>query len=224
MPDLPTIVVYTHTSLIPATLIEAWTTAAQIALDQDFAPRWSGATLRYAAPGSLILPNEWQFVIFDHTDQAGALGYHDVTTTGQPILKCFAADCIADGANWNVTFSHELHEAIVDPQITRTAIVGDQEYAFETDDACEDDRFAVRVAGHLQSNSVTPAWFDPNGKPPYTIYPCAEITAPFMLASGGYIGRRQLPDGQWAQLFPEGDRTARQIKRPSSRTMRRFNA
>lgn len=220
---IPTIAIYTYTGLVPATLIQAWVASAQVALSRDFAPHWGDARLRYVAPGGAIDADEWQLVFFDHSDQAGALGYHDQTAGGKPLGKVFLADCIANHTNWNVTSSHEMHEMIGDPDIRKTVDHNSYEYALETDDACEDDHFAQRVAGHLQSNSVTPAWFDPNGQPPYTIYPCDEITAPFMLASGGYIGRRALPDGEWQQLFA---RVAgpRQIKGPSSRTLRRFSA
>jgi hypothetical protein len=225
---IPTIAVYTHTGLLPANLIEAWVVAAQIALTRDFAPHWSDAKLVYVPPGGTIAPDWWQLVYFDHSDQAGALGYHDVTPAGMPLGKVFIQDCLDDKENWNVTSSHEIHEMIVDPSINLTVTVKGsdgitRQYAKEPDDASEDDHYAPRIGGHLQSNSVTPAWFDPNGKPPYTIYPCPDITAPLMLAPGGYIGWREVAPaaGEWQQQFA---RIAgpRQVKKPSSRTMRRF--
>jgi len=220
---IPTIAVFTHTGLLTAAEIQACVAAGQDPLHRDFAPHYGDTVLRYVAPGELIQPDWWQCAFFDHTDQADALGYHDVTASGQPLMKIFAKDAIDDGVNWNVTFWHEVHEARADSSINKTVDAGGYQFAWETDDACEADKWGVRVNGHLISNSVTPAWFDPNGKPPYTIYPCAQITAPFMLASGGYIGRRQLPNGAWSQLLA-ADADPRQIKRPSSRTTRRFAA
>jgi hypothetical protein len=222
---IPVICVYTHTGLLPANLIQAWVAAAQIALTRDFAPHWSNAQLRYVAPGGPIEPDWWQLVFFDHSDQAGALGYHDVTRSGQPLGKVFIQDCLDDKENWNVTSLHETYEMIVDPNINQTVPVTIDgvawEYSKEVCDAPEDDRFGVRVAGHLASNFVLPSWFDPAGTAPFTGYPCPEITAPFMLASGGYAGRRQMPGGEWQQDFA---RIAgpRQIKKVSSRTLRRF--
>lgn len=218
----PKIAVYTHTSLIPSHLIEAWVAAAQIALTQDFAPHWGGATLRYVAPGGAIEADEWQLVFFDHSDQADALGYHTLTAANLPIMKVFAKDCIDDGENWNVTADHEIKEAIVDPNIDRTVTADEFEWAMEPCDPPEDDQFAVRVAGHMASNAVTPAWFDPAGVAPFTIYPCAEITKPFELASGGYIGRRPIGSA-WTQLMADTV-GPRQAKRATSRTMRRFSA
>lgn len=219
----PTIAIYSVTGLLPVHLIQAWIPAAQLAIDRDFAPHWSGATLRYVAPGTPIQLDEWQMVFLDHTDQAGALGLHDLTEGGKPLMKIFFADVISDKVNWQVTALHEVYEAIVDPDLTRTVIVDGIEYALEVADAPEDDSFAVRVAGHLASNAVTPAWFDPNGKPPFTIYPCPAITKPLELATGGYIGERPI-GGVWSQKFASETRTARQIKGPASRTLRRFAA
>jgi hypothetical protein len=224
--SIPTIAVYTFTGYVPADLIQIWVNAAQVALSRDFAPHWGDATLRYVAPGGGVFADEWQLVFFDTSDQAGALGYHDLTPGGKPLGKVFLRDCIADKQNWNVTSLHEVYEMIADPELDQTVRVTiddvEWEYAREVCDAPEDDRFALRVAGHLASNAVTPAWFDPNGQPPYTIYPCDQITAPFMLADGGYIGRRQV-GGEWQQQFAKVA-GSRQVKKPTSRTLRRFNA
>lgn len=218
----PTIAVYSMTGLIAGNLIEACVAATQVAMDRDFAPLWGGARLVYVPPGGLIQADWWQAVFLDHSDQANAIGYHETTPAGLPLAKIFAADAIADGVNWNVTFTHEIWEMRADPLIDQMVTYDGWMMAREVADAPEDDRYGQRVNGHLISNAVTPAWFDPNGKPPYTMYPCAEITAPFMLAPGGYIGRRQLPDGAWMQQMAD-DAGARQVKRPGSRTLRRFN-
>ncbi len=225
---IPTIAIVSYTGLLPIRLINLWLPAAQVALSRDFAPHWSDANLRFAAPGTAIQVDEWVLGFFDHSDQAGALGYHTETAAGLPILKVFMKDCLDDKQNWNCTATHEIYEAIADPYIDQTVKLTDAagilwEYAREVADAPEDDRFAVRVNGHLASNAVTPAWFDPAGVAPFTIYPCAEITAPFMLASGGYIGRRQLPGGEWQQFMARTP-GSRQIKAETSRTIRRFNA
>lgn len=227
---VPTITVVSYTGLIPINLINLWLPAAQVALSRDFAPHWSDAKLRFAAPGTAIQPDEWVLGFFDHSDQASALGYHTVTAAGLPVMKVFVADCLAEKQNWNVTATHEIHETIVDPYVNQTvAVIGadgiTREYAKESDDASEDDRYARRVNGHLQSNSVTPAWFDHAGQPPYTVYPCPEITAPFMLASGGYIGWREIAPvaGEWQQEFARTP-GSRQNKAATSRTLRRFNA
>lgn len=220
---IPSIACYTHTAYVPIALLKAWMAAAQMALSRDFAPHWGDATLRFVHPGEAIHVNEWQLIFFDHSDQADALGYHDVTPSGMPLAKVFLKDCIEGHENWNVTALHEVYEMIADPDLSRTVTHDGWEYALEVCDAPEDDHFGMRVGGHLASNFVLPSWFDPAGVAPFTAYPCPEITAPFMLASGGYIGRRRLPDGEWQQEMNDRPGT-RQVKGPFSRTMRRFAA
>lgn len=226
---IPTIAVVSYTGLLPINLINLWLPAAQVALSRDFAPHWSDAKLRFAAPGTAIEPDEWVLGFFDHSDQAGALGYHETTAAGLPILKIFIADCLADKQNWQVTSMHEIYETLADPYIDQTVRMTDAagvvwEYAREVCDAPEDDRFARRVNGHLASNFVLPSWFDPAGVAPFTGYPCSEITAPFMLASGGYIGRREVAPtpSEWQQEFARVA-GSRQNKAETSRTLRRFN-
>lgn len=227
--SIPNIAVVTYTGLLPINLIKLWLPAAQMALSRDFAPHWGDATLRFVDPGAAIQSDEWVLGFFDHSDQAGALGYHETTAAGLPVMKVFIADCLADKENWNVTSTHEMYETLADPYIDQTVTVAGadgvtREYAKEVCDAPEDDRFARRVNGHLASNFVLPSWFDPNGKAPFTGYPCPEITAPFMLASGGYIGWRETAPtaGEWQQQFARVA-GSRQNKAATSRTMRRFS-
>jgi hypothetical protein len=145
-----------------------------------------------------------------------------------PVMKILIRDVLADRSNWNVTAQHEIFETIVDPYVDQTVKVTDAagitwEYAKEVADSPEDDRWAKRVNGHLSSNAVTPAFFDPLGKPPYTIYPCPEVTKPFEIASGGYLSRREVAPsaGEWQQEFSRMS-GSRQVKADTSRTIRRF--
>jgi hypothetical protein len=218
-----TIAFIRETRLLTDELIVSYIAAQQIQLDRDLLPAWSlTAKCLFVPPGDVIPAGAWQCVFLDNSDQAGALGYHDVTADGLPVLKIFVADVLADGVAWTVTASHEVIEALGDPDIRKTAVAGGFEYAWELCDAPEDDRFSVPILGHHLSNAVMPAWFDPNGKAPFTLYPCPGIAAPFQLAAGGYIGIRPWPDGAWGQRFAMGARTNRQRKGPASRTMRRF--
>ena len=53
----------------------------------------------------------------DNPDQAGALGYHEITSQGTPLGKVFAKLDLQSGASWTVTLSHELLEMLADPWI-----------------------------------------------------------------------------------------------------------
>ena len=58
------------------------------------------------------------WVTSDDSDQAGALGYHDVTDEGLPLGKVFAGTDRALGLEVSVTFSHELLEILGAPRST----------------------------------------------------------------------------------------------------------
>ena len=214
-----------ETTLLTDKEVENFVAALTLQLTRDFLPAWGfhATAVQHDIVGGHVATGTWQCAFLDNSDQAGALGYHDLTADGFPLMKIFMQDVTNDGVSWTVTTSHEVHETLVDPNINNVVDASGFEYAKETDDACEDDSFAVMVNGVLISNSVTPSWFDPLGKAPFTIYPCNEITTPFGLASGGYIGRRTLPNGQWTQVLGRVI-SARQVKKLASRTMRRFTA
>ena len=53
----------------------------------------------------------------DDSDQAGALGYHDLTSAGLPMGKVFARTDLQNNLSWTVTVSHELLEILGDPMI-----------------------------------------------------------------------------------------------------------
>lgn len=216
-----TIAFVRDTALLTDELVRSYVAAQQIQVTRDFAPLWGvDATCVVVPPGGAVPAGAWQVCFKDHTDQDGALGYHDVA--GNPIAYVFVADDLADGVNWTVTASHETLEMLGDPQITKTVDVAGFQFCYEVADACEDDSLAYLINGHLMTDFVLPSWFDPAGKAPYTFR--NTIHAPLALAVGGYIGVRQLPNGQWTQRMAETVPLARQLKRPTSRTMRRFNA
>src|SRR5436309_8518800 len=59
----------------------------QTQIDRDFAPAWGiDADLQFIDPAQKIPPGVWVVGIFDTSDQANALGYHDVTDEGLPIV------------------------------------------------------------------------------------------------------------------------------------------
>ncbi len=208
------------TVLLTDAMVASYVEAQQIQITRDFAPAWGiDAECVFIAPGGAIPSDAWQVWFKDHTDQDGALGYHDVI--GNPISYVFTADDFDDGLAWTVTASHEVLEMLGDPDIKQVRDADGFEYAYEACDACEDDQFAYLIDGHLMSDFVLPSWFDPHGAAPFTFR--NSIDGPLLLAEGGYIGRRRLPDGQWEQLLA-AERSPRQSKRTTSRTMRRFQS
>ena len=65
--------------------------AFQTQVTRDFAPVWGlDADLRPLAKKDKTPAEAWLLGVFDNADQAGALGYHDLTKAGQPLGKVFA--------------------------------------------------------------------------------------------------------------------------------------
>jgi hypothetical protein len=171
----------------------------------------------------------WVLGIFDTSDQAGALGYHDITDAGLPVGKVFVKDDIKYGLSWTVTLSHELCEMIVDPYIANCVFMQNSNttgvlYAFEVCDPCEDDSLGYKINNTLVSDFVYPAWFEGFRKANSTKFDYrGVITRPFQLARGGYISRFVVgPNSQgWDQLTANTTPTARNRKGQNSRMMRR---
>jgi hypothetical protein len=186
--------------------------ALQKQVSRYFAPVWGiDADLRVLPKGQKPAPNEWWLVILDDSDQAGALGYHDLTSTGLPIGKVFAKTDLHYGEIWSVTASHELLEMLADPTINLTVFSETSQggsgllYAYEVCDACEADGFGYKIDNILVSDFVYPSWFESFWKPKSTQFDYAKkITKPFQLLKGGYIGVYDIRSGRgWTQLTAE---------------------
>jgi len=185
--------------------------ALQKQVTSDFFPAWGvNAQLNFVTTGSTPPANTWWLTILDDTDQAGALGYHDLTPDGLPIGKAFAGTDLKYGTQWSVTASHELLEMLADPNINLTVFVQDASttgtlYAYEVCDACEDDRFGYQINSILVSDFVYPAWFENFRAQGSTQFDrMNQIQDPLQLLAGGYIGVFNVTDGTgWQQQTAE---------------------
>jgi hypothetical protein len=205
------IAVINEYALLTDAVVQAAVNALQKQVHAHFAPAWGiDADLTYYPKGKTPPLTAWQLVILDNSDQAGALGYHDVTNTGYPIGKVFAGTDAQYGSSWTVTASHELLEMLGDPDINLTVFRESKDgssgtlYAYETCDACEDDSFGYKIDGVLLSDFVFPEWFE-DFHPAGTKYDYqGKIAAAFQLIKGGYIGIYKINSGAgWTQLTDE---------------------
>jgi len=185
--------------------------ALQQQVTNDFRPAWGvDAELTMVTQGAQPAPGNWWLVILDDSDQAGALGYHDLTADGLPLGKVFAASDLKFGTSWTVTASHELLEMLGDPNINLTVFVQNANttgtlYAYEVCDACEDDSFAYPIDNVLVSDFVYPAWFEDFRTQGSTQFDrMNQIQNPLQLLKGGYIGVFNVSDGSgWQQQTAE---------------------
>jgi hypothetical protein len=112
-------------------------------VSNDFRPLWGAdAALTTVAAGTQPPAGSWWLVLLDDSDQANALGYHDLTNEGLPIGKVFVASDLKAGTSWTVTASHELLEMLGDPNINlsvfvQTTTTAGTLYAYEVCDACD---------------------------------------------------------------------------------------
>jgi hypothetical protein len=145
-------------------------------------PRGRFFSRRRAAPST-----DWQFIYFDDADEAGALGYHDLTKDGQPVSKVFVKTTLDDNQVVSVTACHELFEMVIDPIANLWAEAADgTEYAYEMCDPVEEDIFLVD--GIEMSNFVHPSWFEPFKHPPGTKFDhLGLLKKPFSMTKGGYV-------------------------------------
>ncbi len=188
--------------------------ALQKQVTGDFAPIWgagTGAKLRFVSKSSKPDPNAWQGIVLDNSDQAGALGYHDLTANGLPLFKAFAGDDVRDGVSVSVTMSHETLEMLADPWLT-TAYQDPHGlfWAGEVCDAVEADQLGYDIGGVLVSDFITPAWFGIPGDPISDFK--GRLTAPFQIAPGGYSQHWDPHKGWVGAETPPGSRRERRAR------------
>jgi hypothetical protein len=177
----------------------------------DFRPSWGTDAELIMVPKNTQPPSgSWWLVILDDSDQAGALGYHDLTSEGLPVGKVFAASDLKAGTSWTVTASHELLEMLGDPNINLNVFVQNDNtsgilYAYEVCDACEDDSFGYQIDNVLVSDFVYPSWFESFRAEGSTQFDrMNKIQNPLQLLAGGYIGIFDVASGSgWQQQTAE---------------------
>jgi hypothetical protein len=225
------IAVVNRSQTLSDSAIEPVVAALQKHVSNEFAAAWGiDAELSFVGSNAQPGPGLWWLVILDNSDQAGALGYHDLTDEGFPMGKVFAQTDAQYKSSFSVTASHELLEMLVDPDINLCAI--DQNlpnvarlYAYEVCDACEADQLGYQIDGVLVSDFVHPSWFESfwqsaQSRPKFDQQ--GVIDAPFALQPGGYISVMDVASVRgWVQIFGDGGPSAANRAKVGSRRERR---
>src|SRR5579864_6520445 len=160
--SLPVIAITNASTCLTDAQVEAVLPALQKQVSDDFKAYWElDCTLSFLPQNQPLMPGWWQIAIIDDPDQAGALGYHEMSSTGTPFGKIFAKLDKDNGYSWTVTLSHELLEMLADPWIDYCVQAEDGKiYALEVADAVEADELGYEIDGVLVSDFVTPSWFE----------------------------------------------------------------
>ena len=201
---LPVIAITNASTCVSDLEVMAAIPPLQRQVSQDFRAFWNmDCSLTFLPGGQSLIKGWWQIVVSDNPDQAGALGYHELTNDGTPLGKVFAGLDIQRGSSWTATISHELLEMLADPWLNWCAQGTNGEvYALEVCDAVEADELGYEIDGVLVSDFITPSWFEP------TEVRCVDfkrhLSKPFELGPGGYVSTLNAQKG-WTQLTAEGD-------------------
>lgn len=200
-----------ESSVLTDNQVQAVVPALQTQVSRDFAPMWGiDADLEFVTKDQLD-SSKWWLIIFDDSDQPGALGYHDLNPKGLPLGKIFAKTDMQDKLQWTVTTSHELLEMLGDPDINLAAVMQpDQQtailYAYEVCDAVEADQYGYDIDGVLVSDFVYPSYFETMFKDQTVQFDYQnklKNIVPDMLP-GGYMLAWDIYSGSgWQQIFAD---------------------
>jgi hypothetical protein len=179
----------------------------QTQVTRDFFPVWGvDAVLDFVGHEEKPPASTWWLSLLDNSDTAGALGYHDLTSAGQPIGKAFVKTSKQNQTSWTVDASHELLEMLADPDINLCCMNnGSTLYAYEVGDPVQDDACGYMINDTLVSDFVYPAFFEPSrGKNSTQFDRQKKVNGPLTLAPGGYMSYLDFSSGQgWQQVTAE---------------------
>lgn len=165
--------------------------ACQTQVRYDVAQVWDIGNGAFIETRTAPVPGHWPVYIFDNSDVAGALGYHDYDpVTGMPIGKVFVKTDEQYGLQISVTMSHEILEMLVDIQCLDSVQCNPSNaaefWAKELCDPVEADADGYVLEGVRLSDFVLPAYFfAPTGSTGPFDY-MKRLTAPRTLRPGGY--------------------------------------
>jgi hypothetical protein len=204
---LPVIAITNASTCLTDVQVSAAIPALQQQVSLDFRGYWDvDCQLKFLSKDEPLPEGWWQISVTDNPDQAGALGYHELSSRGTPLGKVFAGLDLQSGGSWTVTLSHELLEMLADPWINWCAQGSDGKiYALEVCDAVEADKLGYEIDGVLVSDFITPCWFEPTQADRVDFK--RRIAKPLELASGGYISVLDT-GGAWTQIAAHGEPSA----------------
>ena len=202
--SIPMIAVTNASTCLTDAQVEATLPSLQKQVSGDFRAYWNlDCTLTFLAREQPLTAEWWQIVVLDNPDQAGVLGYHEMSRQRTPLGKVFAKLDLDSGSSWTVTLSHELLEMLADPWTNWCATGSDDRiYALEVADAVESDALGYEIDGVLLSDFVTPAWFEPTSADRLDFK--QHVSKQLELAPGGYISVLD-PRKGWTQVTAHGE-------------------
>lgn len=168
---------------------------------EHFFPAWGVSSIvRAAAVSGPAGDDDWVLELRKVPTVNGALGVHQVTATGMPLMFDFPLLDAQDGVPWTVTASHEVLETLADPWLRRGVQDDDGTWwAVEICDAVEMDTYVID--GVMVSNFCLPAWGEPPSSRPGVRYDHLGLCGrPWEVREGGYAQRFDASTDSWIQV------------------------
>jgi hypothetical protein len=175
--------------------------------------------------------------LFDNADQAGDLGWHTESPTGQVYGKVFVEPVLTNGGfaltgalTVSSVLSHEVGELWADPTCALWAdTTQNAAIAYELADPVESDSYSIAVGREptteiAVSNFVYPAWFDAQAPAGSRFDYLGNLKAPFSMNKGGYyvVMTEGTTSQQFGDEYPEWKLATK--AHPAARTARRMKA
>lgn len=175
------------------------------------------ATVRVAADPNDVLAHEWVVAYLPVAGPPGALGYHDRTASGQPLIHVFPF--LDDPAMRGLVETHEIIETLVDPTLDK--MVPDslgRLVAVEPGDPVETTWYplATRYGFVPVTNFATPAYYQPAQFPQAAYDFLGLLRYPGDILPGGY-NTVLTPGVGWVRVSNGGVRPYRDLEMPVSR-------
>ncbi|MGH9821713.1 MAG: hypothetical protein ACREDR_00420, partial [Blastocatellia bacterium] len=206
------VVVRNQSTLLKPADFERVLEAVRQQVANEFRDAWGISANVVARPDPMVqVPNDFDVVFKDKSDEQGDLGYHFEEDAGWPGAFIFVQDCIDNGDPLaSVALSHEIIEMLVDPGANQLASHDEEGqptkiFPFEACDPVEGDTYDG-LNGVKLSNFVTPQYFEDN-------WPAGSqkfdhlglVTKPFEIRPGGYM--EVMANGKWDTVW--GDKANR---------------
>ena len=218
-------------SSIAAAEVEAVLAAVNKQVSDHFEPAWGIRAWCSLIENDIAVPGDSVIYVTDEADVPGALGRHDLYSSGMPCGFVFTrlSDQVGDG--WSVTFSHEVLELIADPEINLLCKGPHPRQRFRKVNHWREMSDAVQartyeIDGVKVSDFVLPAYFTEQNEPhkPTSYMEFAGL-APriesFGIAPGGYVGFEDPLTGQTTTVMADAESARRAaLKQPFERGRR----
>lgn len=192
---VPVVYVQNDSTVLTNAQVDVELPAFQIAVSRDLARYWGTDALITDDPAAASSADMVVYVK-DDSDILGAIGYHEVGPDGRPTSYVFADTANADSVAWQLVFTHELFEMLVDPWTSRAQLGQRRWWLVEVGDPVETTRFTYHINGVQISDFILPTWYTA-AQGPYDF--TRGLKRPGQIAAGGYAV--YWSNGRWTPVF-----------------------